>query len=101
MSTPALSVDSLDAAAGWYGKLPTLGDFASRRLPVDFIEPWDDWLANGLAAWRAASPEGWLHEYLAAPSWRFVLMPGALPGRWGRAAWVGRDVNGWASVIGK
>ena len=27
-----------DVAPGWYGKLPTLGDFASRRLDPEFIE---------------------------------------------------------------
>ncbi len=74
---------------GWYGKLPTLGDFASRRLPADFIEPWDDWLSRGIAAWREAAPDTWLDAYLAAPSWRFVLMPGALPARCGRTAWAG------------
>jgi type VI secretion system protein ImpM len=63
--------------AAWYGKLPSLGDFASRRLSPGFIEPWDAWLAGGLAAWRAADPE-WLQAYLAAPSWRFVLEPQAL-----------------------
>ena len=30
------------AAAGWYGKLPTLGDFASRRLDNDFVDIWDN-----------------------------------------------------------
>ena len=37
---------------GWYGKLPSLGDFASRRLEADFIEPWDLWLGEGLQAQR-------------------------------------------------
>ena len=76
-------------AVGWYGKLPALGDFASRRLAGEFIDAWDDWLARGIAAWREAAPDGWLDEYLAGPSWRFVLMPGVLPGRCGRMAWVG------------
>lgn len=62
---------------GWYGKLPTLGDFASRRLDPAFIEPWDHWLASGLAAWRAADPQ-WLQAYLAGPTWRFLLAPGAI-----------------------
>ena len=76
---------------GWYGKLPTLGDFASRRLPPSFVEPWDDWLARGLAAWREHSPDGWLEGYLASPSWRFVLMPGVLGGAApaGSTAWAG------------
>lgn len=63
---------------GWYGKLPTLGDFASRRLEDDFITPWDAWLAEGIAALQAQAGEAWLDHYLASPVWRFVLMPGAL-----------------------
>ena len=63
------------ALAGWYGKLPALGDFASRRLPSLFIEPWDRWLATGLSAWRYADP-GWLEAFLAAPTWRFALGTG-------------------------
>jgi type VI secretion system protein ImpM len=71
-----------DASAipGWYGKLPTLGDFASRRLEGDFIEPWDLWLGEGLAAQREVLGAEWLDAYLRSPVWRFVLMPGALPG---------------------
>jgi len=68
------------AVPGWYGKLPTLGDFASRRLEADFIEPWDRWLGEGLAAQREQLGEAWLDAYLGSPVWRFVLMPGVLPG---------------------
>lgn len=64
---------------GWYGKLPTLGDFASRRLDASFIEPWDLWLGDGIAAQRERLGEAWLDAYLGSPVWRFVLMPGALP----------------------
>jgi len=60
---------------GWYGKLPSLGDFASRRLPPLFVEPWDRWLATGLASWRQ-SDEAWLEAFLAAPIWRFALGAG-------------------------
>ncbi len=65
---------------GWYGKLPTLGDFASRRLEADFIEPWDLWLGEALQAQRDALGEAWLDAYLNSPPWRFVLSPGVLPG---------------------
>ncbi|SFL02567.1 type VI secretion system protein ImpM [Mesorhizobium albiziae] len=34
---------------GFYGKLPTAGDFVSRRLPLDFVRPWDRWIAQHLA----------------------------------------------------
>jgi type VI secretion system protein ImpM len=74
---------------GWHGKLPTLGDFASRRLDSDFLEPWDEWLAASLLALRQARPERWLADYLASPSWRFLLCPGALPGPAGRQGWAG------------
>jgi type VI secretion system protein ImpM len=74
---------------GWYGKLPSLGDFASRRLTPEFIELWDEWLAAGLADWRQRAAATWLDAYLAGPSWRFVLMPGVLPG----------NVGAWAGVL--
>ncbi len=62
-------------APGWYGKLPAIGDFASRRLPPLFVEPWDHWLADGLASWRDGDPD-WLDAFLAAPTWRFALGAG-------------------------
>ena len=65
---------------GWYGKLPTLGDFASRRLEADFIEPWDLWLGEAMQAQRSSLGEGWLEAYLDTPPWRFLLAPGALRG---------------------
>jgi type VI secretion system protein ImpM len=76
-----MSMKADAAIPGWYGKLPTLGDFASRRLGSDFIEPWDAWLGAGLARQREALGEAWLEAYLHSPTWRFVAMPGALPGR--------------------
>ncbi|MDP2004836.1 MAG: type VI secretion system-associated protein TagF [Rubrivivax sp.] len=77
------------APPGWHGKLPSLGDFASRRLDAAFIEPWDGWLAAGLLALREARPDSWLDAYLGSPSWRFLLMPGVLPGTAGAQAWCG------------
>ncbi len=74
---------------GWHGKLPSLGDFASRRLDAEFVEPWDGWLAAGLHALREAQPEAWLAAYLASPSWRFLLMPGVLPGAASGQGWAG------------
>jgi type VI secretion system protein ImpM len=94
-NTAALLPETLSAAVsdglppGWHGKLPSLGDFASRRLGSEFIEPWDGWLARGLLALREQQPEGWLQDYLGSPSWRFLLMPGVLPGEAGRQAWAG------------
>ncbi|RYG38764.1 MAG: type VI secretion system-associated protein TagF [Burkholderiales bacterium] len=69
----------MSGVAGWYGKLPALGDFASRRLPQEWIDQWDGWLAAGLHGLREAAPETWLNDYLASPAWRFALLPGCLP----------------------
>lgn len=80
---PAVVVDT--APAGWFGKLPMLGDFASRRLPEAFIRPWDDWLQASLAAAKDATGERWLDLYLTFPVWRFVIPAGLA----GDAGWVG------------
>lgn len=72
---------------GWHGKIPTLGDFATRRLDPELVQAWDDWLSQGLAALQR-QPQ-WLEAYLASPSWRFVLMPGVLPGAAAAQAWAG------------
>ena len=64
---------------GWYGKLPTLGDFASRRLEADFIEPWDLWLADAMQVHRQSLGDAWVEAYLDSPPWRFLLSPGVLP----------------------
>ena len=74
---------------GWHGKLPSLGDFASRRLSPEFLATWDGWLASGLQQLRERDPAGWLDAYLANPTRRFLLMPGVLPGRAGQQAWAG------------
>jgi type VI secretion system protein ImpM len=78
-------VSEAPQSPGWHGKLPSLGDFASRRLDSSFIETWDGWLAAGLLALRESDPGGWLDAYLASPSWRFVLQPGVL----GEGGWAG------------
>lgn len=74
---------------GWHGKLPSLGDFASRRLPHEFVEAWDGWLAGGLAALKQDAPDAWLDGYLASPIWRFLLLPGVLPPNCGEHCWAG------------
>lgn len=76
-------------APGWHGKLPSLGDFASRRLDIAFVEAWDSWLAEGLSALQTADATGWLQAYLHSPSWQFLLMSNALKGEVGTKAWAG------------
>jgi len=82
-----VTADSIEVVPGWYGKLPSLGDFASRRLEGEFIPAWDAWLQTVLSATRSMLGEEWLDTYLTMPIWRFVLMPGLI------------GTNGWAGVL--
>jgi type VI secretion system protein ImpM len=86
MSEAAVN-DALNGAAvpGWFGKIPNLGDFVSRRLPDDFVQAWDDWLQGGMAKAQAQLRDAWLARYLVAPVRRFWVGPGVL----GDDAWAG------------
>jgi type VI secretion system protein ImpM len=70
---------------GWYGKLPSAGDFLGRRLPPEFRSPWDRWLQYGLANSRHVHGDRWSEMYLTFPVWRFLLPRGHL----GPDAWCG------------
>src|SRR5690348_11514038 len=68
---------------GWYGKMPSLGDFASRRLPQQFISRWDNWLQHAMTTSRADLGQHWLDAYLLSPIWRFALLPDVIcPNAW-------------------
>ena len=67
--------------AGWYGKIPALGDFASRRLPTEFTQRWDAWLARAIEASQGALGGSWLDTYLSGPLWRFALSAGIIDTR--------------------
>jgi len=69
---------STDVAVGFYGKLPSLGDFVGRRVPEHVVERWDHWLQESVAASRASLGERWLDLYLTAPMWRFFANRGVL-----------------------
>jgi len=70
---------------GFYGKIPTNGDFVSRHLPRTFIDPWDQWLQEGIASSREQLGNQWLDSYLTGPIWRFALSRGVC----GDTAWTG------------
>jgi type VI secretion system protein ImpM len=59
---------------GFYGKLPTQGDFLCRQLPESFVQPWDAWLQAGMGQARRILGEGGFAEaWPSAPAWRFRL----------------------------
>jgi type VI secretion system protein ImpM len=93
MSEPlASNAEQTDVAgpriAGWYGKLPSLGDFATRRLSEDFVQPWDTWLCERISETKSLLGERWLSLYLSCPVWRFFAMPRAISERQ-QACWTG------------
>jgi type VI secretion system protein ImpM len=60
-----------DLTPGLFGKLPSTGDFVTRRLPADFVRRWDPWVARYLAPWQ--NEELWD----AGVGLRFLLGPRA------------------------
>ena len=58
---------------GFFGKVPTRGDFVQRALPASFIAPWDRWLQAGIAGSQEILGDDWLDIYLTSPVWRFAL----------------------------
>jgi len=61
---------------GFYGKLPSHGDFLRRRVSDAFVGVWDGWLQECIAASRAILGERWLDVYLTSPAWRFACAAG-------------------------
>lgn len=58
---------------GWYGKLPSAGDFVSRRMPYPLQQFWDRWCAAGLESLKERNPvSGWA-LWGKMPKWAFIL----------------------------
>lgn len=64
-----------DAASmiGWYGKMPSTGDFVSRRLTRPTINEVDRWCEVGMLALREGAPDTWQNSYAAAPTWNALV----------------------------
>lgn len=63
---------------GWFGKLPSHGDFLQRRAPDSFIGVWDAWLQECMSQSRQQLGHDWLDTYLTSPVWRFFLSGGVV-----------------------
>jgi type VI secretion system protein ImpM len=70
---------------GFFGKVPSHGDFITRGLTRAFTDPWDAWLQSCIAESKGQLGERWLDVYLTSPIWRFGLGPGLC----GPSAWAG------------
>lgn len=70
---------------GYYGKVPTHGDFVSKGLPRSFIDPWDLWLQEAILTSRRQLDNRWLDYFLTSPLYHFALSPGIC----GDTGWLG------------
>ena len=61
---------------GYFGKLPSRGDFIRKDLPQDFVQSWDEWVQSLLLTGREELGEAWQNAYFSAPIWRFALAAG-------------------------
>lgn len=70
---------------GFFGKVPSKGDFISSNLPGSLLQPWDNWLRLTLARCQERLGEQAKSAFLLSPVWRFILGPGCC----GPQAWAG------------
>ncbi len=62
--------------SGFFGKIPSHGDFIKYNLPRGFIDPWDDWVQTSMSRMQQNLGNDWLDLYLTSPIYRFALTPG-------------------------
>ena len=60
---------------GWFGKLPSVGDFVGRGLPSSLREIIYGWISSGMMALAQSQPENWRDAYLVSFVWHFVIHP--------------------------
>jgi len=77
--------DAHAVGPGFFGKVPTHGDFVSRRLPPELVQRWDVCLQQGILHAAQHLGERWPQCYADAPLWHFVLGAGVC----GDSAWAG------------
>jgi type VI secretion system protein ImpM len=61
---------------GFFGKVPSRGDFVRAGLSWTFVQAWDDWLQTILPACQRLIGDAWDSVWCSAPSWRFALPAG-------------------------
>ncbi len=60
-------------AAGFFGKVPSYGDFVARRFPAALRPIWDAWLQESITASRTRLGAEWKPVWLSSPLWHFAL----------------------------
>ena len=70
---------------GFFGKLPTHGDFVSAAIGSRLQGELDQWVRNGLIALESAQGPDWRRLFHATSAWRFVV---------GRGVWAPSAIAG-------
>jgi type VI secretion system protein ImpM len=68
-----LGEESIKLNFAWFGKMPSVGDFVSRRMPYALQQFWDDWCATGLESLKASSEAAGWDVWRGSPMWAFLL----------------------------
>ena len=76
---------SEESVVGYFGKIPSKGDFITNSLSMDFTEPWDSWLREVIAHSKSVLADNWMELYLTAPVYHFALSSGVC----GNSTWLG------------
>lgn len=74
-----------ECKVGYYGKVPSKGDFITNALSMDFTDPWDSWLREVLAHSKSVLGDNWMELYLTAPVYHYSLSAGVC----GNQIWLG------------
>ncbi|WP_185969735.1 type VI secretion system-associated protein TagF [Rhizobium straminoryzae] len=74
-STRAIPTREADRI-GFFGKLPTHGDFVGWGVPVELQRLLQDWLQQGLQLLHDRLGDAWSSAFKATPPWRFIVEEG-------------------------
>ncbi|GAA6172865.1 type VI secretion system-associated protein TagF [Colwellia sp. KU-HH00111] len=58
---------------GYFGKLPSYGDFIQRNVSPEIIKNLDNWFLQSIENSRAQIGSEWQQLYFNSPIWRFVI----------------------------
>ena len=66
-------------AAGYYGKVPQIGDFVTRRVSSNTVSIWDNWLRHGLYEMKGMpASTGLVDQRHTKAIWNFILPPAVM-----------------------
>lgn len=63
---------------GFFGKLPSHGDFVQRNVSPPLCDYWDNWIKQGFSYCETELGKDWQATYYTAPIWRFCLPSGLI-----------------------